>query len=250
MCHAPENSLAAFEKAIEFGTYRIEFDVRRSRDHQIVLMHDATVDRTTNGSGRVADMTLEELRQLKVGGSEPVPTLLEALECARGRCRLLVELKDTDITDRVVEIIAAAGMIDACTISAFDEHCLRRAKEIHPELSTAYFFLEPGEFSARKVVDGLGVDLLIVWPRAATPEHIAAAKRCGLHVRCGFADNMSYKEAYEVFKGMVDMGVDEISCGRPDWIGRMIDRYYRDSDSKKADWVQAPIRGRPPDRSG
>lgn len=227
MCHAPENTLAAFEKAIAFGTYRIEFDVRSSRDGHIVVMHDATIDRTTDGRGLVRDMTLEELGQVKVGGSEGIPTLLETLECARGRCLLLVELKDTDITDQVIEIIASAGMIDDCTLSAFDESCLRRAKEICPDLSTACFFVKPGAFSARDVIENLGVDMLIVWPRAVTSEHIADAKRCGLHVRSGFTDDMSYEETYEVFKRMIDMGVDEISCGRPDWISRMIDQYQR-----------------------
>ena len=94
----------------------------------------------------------------------------------------------------------------------------------------------------RKVIDELGADLLVVWPRAATPEHIADAKRCGLHVRCGFADDMSYEEAYEVFKRMVDMGVDEVSCGRPDWIGRMIDQYGDESAPRGIERIQSPMR--------
>ena len=75
MCHAIENTVAAFEKAIEFGTYRIEFDVQRTRDGEIILMHDLTVDRTTNGSGAVAEMTLAQLRQLSMDGGATIPTL-------------------------------------------------------------------------------------------------------------------------------------------------------------------------------
>src|SRR5205085_2136252 len=163
MCYAPENTLAAFEKAIELGTYRIELDVRRSRDGQIVLMHDATVDRTTNGSGRVADLTLDELKRLKVGGTEAIPTLAETLRCAQGRCKLLVEIKDEGITDQVVALIEAAGMVEDCTISSFNEETLRRVKELNPQLATAYFLIEPKPFNADEVVARLGVSLLIVW---------------------------------------------------------------------------------------
>jgi glycerophosphoryl diester phosphodiesterase len=117
MCHAPENTLAAFEKAIEMGTYRVELDVRRCKGGHIVVMHDATVDRTTDGTGPVAQKTLEELRRLRVGGTETVPTLEETLRLAKGRCRLLVEIKETGLADDVVKLIADAGMADDCTVS-------------------------------------------------------------------------------------------------------------------------------------
>ena len=230
MCHAPENTLAAFEKAIAFDTYRIEFDVRRSRDCEIVVMHDTTVDRTTDGTGKVADLTLEGLRQLKVGGSEPIPTFRETLNCIRGRSLLLVELKDSDITDQVVDLIKAADMIDVCTLSSFDEDCLRRAKEICPELSRAAFFVKPGTLDVQDKINNLGIDMLIVWPQTATPDHIAQARQNGLQVRCGYPDNMSYEESYDLFKRLADAGVDEYSCGRPDWIGRMIEAYERKID--------------------
>lgn len=110
MCHAPENTLAAFEKAIELGTYRIELDVRRCRGGQIVVVHDATVDRITGGTGRVADLSLDDLRLLRAGGTnETIPTLGEALRCcAPDRCRLLIEIEE-------------AGMANECTISSFLE---------------------------------------------------------------------------------------------------------------------------------
>lgn len=225
MCHASENTLTAFEKAIEFGTYRIELDVRRSRDKQIVVMHDATVDRTTDGRGRVADMTLEELRHLKVGGTEEIPLLSEVLASVKGRCKLLVEIKEDGIADDVVELIVTAGMEDECTISSFNEETLRRVKELNPRIATACFLIEPKRFDPREVVARLGVRMLVVASHTATVENITAAKRCGLHIRCGIADNMSYEETYVIFRRMADMGVDEIACGRPDWIGRMAAQY-------------------------
>jgi glycerophosphoryl diester phosphodiesterase len=226
MCHAPENTLAAFEKAIEFGTYRVECDVRQTRDRELILMHDATVERTTDGTGVVREMDLAQIQSLKAGSQVPVPTLKEALACARDRTRLLVELKEKDTTEQVIELIQATGMVGECTIATFHEDCLVQSRVLCPELERAYFLTEPKAFSARAVIETFGIGLLIVWPRAATPEYVADAKNQGLHVRCGFGDSMSFDEMYEGFVKMVDMGVDEVSCGRPDWIGRMIERYH------------------------
>jgi glycerophosphoryl diester phosphodiesterase len=227
MCHAPENTLAAFEKAIEMGTYRIEFDVRRCRDGHLVVMHDARVDRTTNGTGRVADLTLEELKRLRVGETEEtVPTLWETLLCVRERSRLLVEIKDAGIADEVVAQIIEGGSANDCTIASFLEEELLRVKACDPDINTAYFLTEPKPFDPQEVITRLGVSLLVVWPRAASPEVIAAAKRCGLHIRCGFRDDLSYEETFTSFRLLADMGVDEMACGRPDWIRLMADEYH------------------------
>jgi glycerophosphoryl diester phosphodiesterase len=223
MCHAPENTLAAFEKAIEYATYRIECDLRRASDGELVMMHDGTVDRTTDGTGNVADMTLMELKSLRVGDSDTIPTLAESLACVSGRCRMLLELKDVGIATDVVRTVESANMLDACTLISFSEENLREARRTNPDTLIGFFHLEPKPLDLDRVVGEFGASLLVVWPAAAQPEIIAAAKDAGLHVRCGFRDDMTYEESREVFTRMVDMGVDEVSCGRPDWIGRMID---------------------------
>ena len=222
MCHAPENTLPAFEIAIEYGTYRIECDVRRAADGSLILMHDANVERTTSGEGSVREKSLAEIRSLRAEGDVEIPTFTEALECARGRVKLLVELKEDDIVDQVVDEIVAAGMESACTIIAFHEESTLRARVLNRDIDRGYFFLEPGDVNLPLVIEELAPALLVVWPRAATSEVIREAKSLGLQVRCGFADNMSYEESFEIFKRMVGMGVDEISCGRPDWIKQMI----------------------------
>lgn len=225
MCYAPENTLAAFEKAIACGTYRIECDVRRSRDGHLVMMHDETVDRTTGGHGHVADLTLAELKALRAGGSEEIPALAETLACAQGRARLLVEIKDEGIADAVVACIAAAGMVEDCTISAFSEAALLRVRELTPRVATAYFHTRPGPFDAAEIIQRLGVSLLVVWPAAADPEQIADARRHGLHVRCGLPDNLTFEETRALFTRMAEMGVGEIACGRPDWVARLAGEY-------------------------
>ncbi len=221
MCYAPENTLTAFAKAVELGTWRIETDVRRTRDGVLVLLHDATLDRTTDGAGPVAEIDYADLRRLRAGG-EPVPTLSEALEYARDRVRLLVEIKDHEAVDDIVTVIRAAGMVPACTISCFNQEVLARVKELCPDLATALFHVKPDEPDPMPAVARLGVSLAIVWPAAATDERIAAFKAAGLDIRAGFPDHLTYAETAAGIRRLADLGVDEISCGRPDWVARAL----------------------------
>lgn len=113
--HAPENTLAGVRAALAIGVDAIEVDVHCSADRVPVLIHDATVDRTTDGTGAVAEMTLEQLRALDAGcraqgggfAGERIPTLAEALALTRGRCLLIVEVKAPGIEREVAELIAA-----------------------------------------------------------------------------------------------------------------------------------------------
>jgi len=81
--YAPENTLAAFRNAIQMGSVWLEFDVQMTRDGVLVVMHDDTVDRTTNGHGAVADLTLDQIRSLDAGQGEKVPTFQEVLDLAK-----------------------------------------------------------------------------------------------------------------------------------------------------------------------
>ena len=89
--HRPENTLASFASALEQGADLVEFDIQLIKDGQVVVIHDATLDRTTSGNGRDADLTFEELRALDAGQGEQVPTLAELLavlaESVQLRCR-------------------------------------------------------------------------------------------------------------------------------------------------------------------
>ena len=91
--HAPENTLAAIECAIKLGVDLVEFDVRLTADGALVLFHDETVDRTTNGEGLVQSSPLSVLRGLDAGGGERIPLLEEALACLNGRAGAMIELK-------------------------------------------------------------------------------------------------------------------------------------------------------------
>lgn len=105
----PENSMAAFKRGIELGIDVIELDVRHTKDDSLVIMHDASVDRTTNGTGKVADLTFEEVRKLrlKFNGQvteEQVPTLEEALYLAKGKILVDLDIK-TNRVPKILEVV-------------------------------------------------------------------------------------------------------------------------------------------------
>ena len=91
----PENTIRSFQKALELGVDYIECDVHLTKDGHIVLIHDHTLDRTTNETGDVNDYTFEEIRKLDAGKGKKIPTLQELLDLVRGKVKIHIELKDT-----------------------------------------------------------------------------------------------------------------------------------------------------------
>lgn len=113
--YAPENTLAAFDKAFKMKANYFELDVQMSKDGHLVLIHDTTVDRTTNGTGRVGDLTLAEVKQLDAGSwfdpsfaGERIPTLEEALDRYRGKIGILIEIKNPELYPGIEHKVAQA----------------------------------------------------------------------------------------------------------------------------------------------
>ena len=137
----PENTIEAFEAAIDLGAEAIEFDVRMTADDHAVVMHDPDVSRTTDGSGLVSEMTLEEIRRLGV------PTLEEALECLAGRAAADIEIKnlpgEPDYTpDREPAVEATLDALDAVgfpgqvIISSFNPASVAHSRTLRPDVPT------------------------------------------------------------------------------------------------------------------
>lgn len=143
--YLPDNSLLAIEEAIAVGADMVELDVRATKDGVHVLMHNATIDATTNGTGNVADKTLAELKKLKMRrGSKyyegGVPTLAEALECCKDRIYINLDCKDIVSERKLVEDIEAAGMQDQVMIygGSYLDKCFKQNPNIalHPYLGS------------------------------------------------------------------------------------------------------------------
>jgi len=129
--HAPENTMAAFQLAFDHHADGIELDVMLSKDGQIVVIHDDTVDRTTDGSGRVKDMTLEELQLLDAGDGEKIPLLADVFEQFGGDYLINIELKNyTSLFDSlpiaVARLVKTYGIEKSVLISSFNAFNLPR----------------------------------------------------------------------------------------------------------------------------
>jgi glycerophosphoryl diester phosphodiesterase len=166
--HAPEQTLAAFERAAALGADLIEVDVRRTRDGRLVLMHDANVARTTDGEGLVGTLTLAELRELDAGAwfgdrfaGERIPTLEEAFDLAeRDGVALCLEAKGESpaeyesVACAVAREIAARGRLEHDVLASFDHGALGVAAHAVRGLRTAPDRLpERGPSNAREVVE-------------------------------------------------------------------------------------------------
>lgn len=164
----PENSLAGFAYAVDHHIDGLEFDVHLTRDRVPVIMHDESIDRTTNGQGKIIDYRLNELRQYQLANGEPVPTLAEFLDLVSGRAvHLNLEFK-TDhqyypgIERRVLGMIKQANLVYPVVFSSFNLKSLQRAHAIDP--TQKYAFLTsaklgaPEAFAKNEHLEGLHLE--------------------------------------------------------------------------------------------
>lgn len=153
--YAPENTHSAFQLAIDMKAEMMELDVSLSKDGIPVVIHDETVDRTTEASGLVSNFTLEELRQLETGAwfsdkfaGEPFPTLAEVLAYTKDKIAVNIEIKTEAVTndakggivEKSLEIVKAEGLENQVIFSSFDYRVMKHLEELAPEISKAILY--------------------------------------------------------------------------------------------------------------
>jgi len=135
----PENTLIAFQKAVELGVEMMELDVHLCKTGELAVIHDARVNRTTNGQGFVSHKTLSQLRELDAGKGEKIPTLQEVFALVKGKTKIDIELKGKGVVTQTVKLIKhqiksknlTAGDI---IISSFHHHQLKEFHALMPEV--------------------------------------------------------------------------------------------------------------------
>ena len=152
---APENTLPAFQRAIDVGADMIELDVQLTSDDVPVVFHDATLEKHSNGFGVLFDFPVEKIRSLDAGSwfsnafaGEKIPLLTEVLELAKNRILLNIEIKPESVTDnagkgieyRVCEMVQLYGMQEQVLISSFDYRVLERVENINPKIKTGLLY--------------------------------------------------------------------------------------------------------------
>jgi glycerophosphoryl diester phosphodiesterase len=139
----PENTLLAFQKAVELGVDFIELDARETMDGEVVVIHDATVDRTTDGKGSVKELTYKKVKKLDAGKWKgefkdvKVPSLEESLQIIADRTRLFIEIKDASPA-KVIKLVRKYNMETGTTIGSFNLDYLIETRKISPVISTTF----------------------------------------------------------------------------------------------------------------
>ena len=169
--YAPENTLEAFRLAMEQGADGIELDVQMTKDGELVVIHDETIDRVSNGNGAVRDYTLEELKQFSVSNhfeqypDVKIPTLREVLELVKpGTMEINIELKTgiywyPQIEQKVLELVKEEGMEERIIYSSFNHYSVQKIRELSPEAETAYLIgdvmLDVADYTRNTGIKGL-----------------------------------------------------------------------------------------------
>jgi len=138
---APENTLKAFNKAIELKADYIEFDVHQSKDGEIVIMHDGNTLKTTGHFGIIKKMTLSELKELDCGEGESILTLQELIKIAKGRIGLNCEIKARGFAEKIVKILNEAEIVENTIVSSFKHDILLKISKLDSRIKLAS--LEP-----------------------------------------------------------------------------------------------------------
>lgn len=212
--HHPENTIPAFEEAIRVGADYFELDVRTTADGKLVLSHDATVDRCTNGHGEVAKMTFDEIRALDAGikmGPEfagtKVPTFDEALDLARGKIGVYVDVKHVAAQD-LVDHIVQHGMADHVVI--YSGRISKEIQRINPKLK-----IMPESVNAelvQRIILELHPPVIAFGASDWKPEIVKLAKDSGAEL---YVDRMGPTDQPEGWQKAIDEGADGIQTDRP-----------------------------------
>jgi glycerophosphoryl diester phosphodiesterase len=223
--------LAAFEKAMQLGADGVEFDVHLSADGVPVVIHDFTVDGTTDGSGRVADMTLAALKQLDAGfhfdpafAGERIPTLEEVLETVGSKLLLNIELKTTSLVDNGLESAVVAqvkrhNLGDSVLCSSFNPLSLRRVKRTAPQIPVGLLYSPDLPLPLRRAW------LTPIVPHEARhPKHtMVDARYMTWARRRGYQVNTWTVDDPDEMRRLIGLGVDSIITDVPDVLRSLLE---------------------------
>jgi len=218
--HAPENTLAAFKKAVAMGAAFIETDLHLSRDARFVAIHDATLNRTTNGKGAVHDMTLSDLRRLDAGSwfgsefaGERIPTLEELLEFSKKNDVVFyLEMKPEGSwggEHALVGALRQSGEIPRAVVISFDPAVVLNLRKIEPTLMTGLLFDGQLDKPIQKAVE-IGARQLVARGDLVTPALLSEARKNDLQVICWTVNHPAH------MRMLIAAGVNGIMSDYPD----------------------------------
>jgi len=211
--YAPENTLASFKKAIEIGVDAVELDVRKTKDNQLVVIHDADVKRTTNGKGLVSEFTLKEIKSFSTEGGEKIPTLEEALDFLDTKVKVFIELKEAGVERQVLSIVHEKGLERSVVVVSFLEDVLKKVRELDKDIEIGLIYAK--HKNPIKAALELKANYLLALYRFTHTANVKKAHENGLKVVVWTINNPEEVEEY------AKKGVDGIASDKPDILMRV-----------------------------
>ncbi len=221
---APENTISSFRRAIELGVDCIELDARRTLDGELVVIHDKTVDRTTNGTGNVSSYTLEKLKRLDAGSwfskkyrGEKIPTLREALDVILNNDIFVeVELKDKGIEEDVGRLLEEIGAMNVL-VSSFDKNAIKTFKEMFSSFPTVLISMDFRNGLIKEVLSSFA-NRIDLYHSFISREVVKFIHMNGLTVNGWVIDTQ------EDLERMINSNVDNITTNKPRFILNVLHR--------------------------
>lgn len=234
----PENTMAAFRSAHEMGAEMIELDILLTKDGIPIAIHDETLERTTNGTGMVAEFTLEELKELDAGSwfskahkGETIPSLEEVLEFAKGKIALNIEIKTEAVTDqarggieeKALELVKKYEMQNYVLFSSFDYRALSHLRELDVDISTALLYEESqsDNRSPSELVSAYQANAFNCSYRKLSKKWAKEAKSNDIPV---FVYTVNKKH---LMRKMIPRGVSGIFSDKPDVLIQVVDNMWK-----------------------
>ncbi|MBI2549770.1 glycerophosphodiester phosphodiesterase [Candidatus Woesearchaeota archaeon] len=217
----PENTLRGFRKAIEIGVNYVEFDVHRCKSGELVVIHDETVDRTTNGEGFVADLTLLQLKKLDAGKGEKIPTLQEVIDVCKGKMKMCIELKSKGLEEDTVAAIERNRIAADVVVISFYHDFIKKVKGI---AKTRKLQIKTGALivgnpvNAADVVKAAKADYLSANQNFVDEKMVRDLRKAGLGITVWNCDTE------RDIRRLAKLGVDAIGSNRPDLLLRVMER--------------------------
>lgn len=230
----PENTLLSFKKAIDEGVEFIEMDLHLTKDRRVIVIHDETYDRTTNGTGWVWDMNMDEVQKLDAGQGQHVPSLSEIIDFARPTSvRLCLELKyEPNTSDpvraepealataaEVIKILQQARFLDRVVLTSFSTNVLKYVRKIEPRLSTV-LTISPKEasLSPRQVMQRVlpCANVVAYYYRNINRSFMEEARLSGISVWVWDPDDPD-----EILR-VIGLGVQAVETNRPDILNNVL----------------------------
>ncbi|WP_223883356.1 glycerophosphodiester phosphodiesterase [Arenibacter lacus] len=216
MGHETENTLASVQKALDLEVDMIEIDVFKIRSGEIVVFHDKTVERLTEGTGKIEDYNYEQLQELTLTGGHKIPTLQEVINLMDKKAHLNIELKDANTADRVNFIInyyvrEKGWPLDKFLISSFKWEELRRMRTLNPQIGIAVL-TDKDPLQAMDIAAELGALAINPYYKTLSLENVDKMQEAGFKVY-----PYTINEPADI-KSMKQMGVDGIITNYPERI--------------------------------